>query len=165
MTTYDKKTLEQLWDGKLRPEELRHIQSQFKDTDRFRKFLGYCQERVEWDDRIILPLQPHLFIVQKPDGRRIIKCDCGHEFGDYRENWKLQAQVFVRDTEESLQEVYPPMMHSDPEWMVLREFYCPGCASLLEVEAVPPGYPIIQDFQPDLETLYKEWLGEDLPNP
>jgi acetone carboxylase gamma subunit len=64
-----------------------------------------------------------------------------------------------------LQEVYPPMMHSDPEWMVLREFYCPGCASLLEVEAVPPGYPIIQDFQPDLETLYKEWLGEDLPNP
>ncbi len=163
MTTYDKNTLEKLWEGKLSPEELRHIQSRFKDADRFKKFLEYCRERVKWDDRILLPLQPHLFIVQKPDGKRIIKCDCGHEFGDYRENWKLEARMFVRDTDRALQEIYPPMMHCDTEWMVMREFYCPGCLSLLEVEAVPPGYPVIHDFQPDIETFYREWLGEELP--
>jgi len=40
-------------------------------------------------------------------------------------------------------------------------FYCPGCYTVLEVEAVPPGYPILHDFQPDLETFYSEWLGEE----
>jgi len=163
MTAYDKKTLEKLWEGKLSHEELRPIQSQFKDAGRFEKFLEYCQERVEWDDKILLPLQPHLFIAQKPDGKRVIKCDCGREFGDYQRNWKLEARVFVRDSDESYQEIYPPMMHADPDWMVLREFYCPGCYCLLEVENVPPGYPIIHDFQPDLETLYRQWLGKELP--
>jgi acetone carboxylase gamma subunit len=55
------------------------------------------------------------------------------------------------------------MMHSDPEWMELREFYCPGCFALLEVEAVPPGYPVLFDFQPDIDGLY-EWLGLPLPS-
>jgi len=67
----------------------------------------------------------------------------------------------VRDTDETLREIYPAMMHCDPEWIVLREFYCPGCYTVLEVEAVPPGYPIVHDFQPDLETFYREWLGEE----
>jgi len=165
MTTYDKKTLQKLWEGKLSHEELRPIQSRFKDSDRFEKFLEYCQDQVEWDDRILLPLQPHLSIVQKSDGKRVTKCDCGHELGDYQENWKLEARVFVRDSDETMQEIYPRLMHADPEWMVLREFYCPGCYSLLEVEAVPPGYPIVHDFQPDLEAFYGEWLGRQLPKP
>ncbi len=162
MASYDKKTLELLWEGKLPQKELQSVQSHFKDKDRFRKFLEYCSERVPWDDRILLPLQPHLFVVERPDGKRITKCDCGFEFGDYRENWKLEARIFVRDTEETLQEIYPPLMHSDPDWMVLREFYCPGCFALLEVEMAPPGYPIIHDFQPDLETFYRDWLGQEL---
>ena len=101
--------------------------------------------------------------MQKPGGQRVVKCDCGHEFGDYRENWKLAAQIYVRDTEEAYTEMYPEMMHALPEWMELREFFCPGCYALLEVEAVPPGYPIVFDFLPDLETFYREWLGKDLP--
>jgi acetone carboxylase gamma subunit len=47
--------------------------------------------------------------------------------------------------------------------MELREFYCPGCFTLLEVEAVPPGYPVLFDFQPDIEGFY-EWLGLPLPS-
>jgi acetone carboxylase gamma subunit len=47
--------------------------------------------------------------------------------------------------------------------MEIREFICPGCASLLEVEAAPPGYPIVFDFLPDLEGFYREWLGRELP--
>ncbi len=39
---------------------------------------------------------------------------------------------------------------------------CPGCRTQLEVEAVPPGYPVIFDFEPDLETFYREWLGREL---
>jgi N-methylhydantoinase A/acetone carboxylase beta subunit len=47
----------------------------------------------------------------------------------------------------------------DPEWMVLRKFYCPGCQAQLDVEAVPPGYPFIFDFQPDLEAIKKTVEG------
>ena len=92
-----------------------------------------------------------------------IKCDCGHEFCDYRENWKLEALINVRETVESLREIYPDKMHGDPEWNALREYFCPGCKTLLEVEAVPPGYPVIHDFVPDLEGFYEDWLGRPLP--
>jgi acetone carboxylase, gamma subunit len=50
----------------------------------------------------------------------------------------------------------------DPRWMELREVICPGCTTLLEVEACPPGYPIVHDFQPDLEGFYRDWLGQPL---
>ena len=46
--------------------------------------------------------------------------------------------------------------------MELRELICPGCAALLEVEAVPPGYPLTFDFLPDLETFYSDWLGREI---
>jgi len=162
MPEYDLKTLEKLMDGELPWSEVKGIMSSFKDPDRFDKVVSILQGRVPWEDRILLPLAPHLYIVEKEDGSRVVKCDCGHEFGDYHENWKLQALVYVRDTEEKLQEIYPPMMHSDPELVVLREYFCPGCKAQLEVEAVPPGYPIIFDFEPDLETYYRDWLGRDL---
>ena len=162
MTEYDLSTLEQLIDGKLPWNEVKGIMSSFKDPDRFDKVVQILQGRVPWEDRILLPLSPHLYIVEKEDGSRVVKCDCGHEFGDYHDNWKMQALVYVRDTEEQMQEVYPPLMHSDPEMVTLREYFCPGCKTQLEVEAVPPGYPVIFDFEPDLETFYREWLGREL---
>lgn len=162
MTEYDLSTLEQLIDGKLPWNEVKGIMSSFKDPDRFDKVVRILQGRVPWEDRILLPLSPHLYIVEKEDGSRVVKCNCGYEFGDYQENWKMQALVYVRDTEEQMQEVYPPLMHSDPEMVTLREYFCPGCKTQLEVEAVPPGYPVIFDFEPDLETFYHEWLGRDL---
>jgi acetone carboxylase gamma subunit len=62
-----------------------------------------------------------------------------------------------------MREIYPRFAHSDPDWMQLREFFCPSCARLLEVEAVPPGYPVIHDFLPDVEGFYTGWLGRELP--
>jgi acetone carboxylase gamma subunit len=162
MPAYDRETIEQLIDGNLPWAEVRGIMSSFKDPGRFDTYVAVLQDRVPWDDRILLPLALHLYIVEKTDGTRVVKCDCGHEFGDYHSNWKLSANVFVRDTDEKLGEVYPPLMHSDPNWIVLREYYCPGCNTMLEVEAVPHGYPVIFDFQPDLETFYREWLGREL---
>lgn len=162
MPSYDRETIEKLIDGKLAWGEVKGIMSSFKDPERFDKYVEILQERVSWEERILLPLALHLYVVEKADGSRVVKCDCGHEFGDYRENWKMAANVFVRDTDEKLQELYPPLMHSDPRWIVLREYYCPGCNTMLEVEAVPHGYPVIFDFQPDLETFYREWLGREL---
>jgi acetone carboxylase gamma subunit len=34
----------------------------------------------------------------------------------------------------------------------------------LEVEAVPPGYPVVFDFLPDIDTFYEKWLGKPVPS-
>ena len=47
--------------------------------------------------------------------------------------------------------------------MHLREYYDPESGVLLEVEAVPPGYPMVHDFKPDIDTFYREWLGMPAP--
>jgi acetone carboxylase, gamma subunit len=158
----DKDTLRDLVDEKLPRGQVRAIQSGFKDADRFDKYLEILQERVDWPEQIVLPFGEHLYIA-KSNGNYRVKCDCGHEFCDYRENWKLEALINVRETVESLREIYPDKMHGDPEWNALREYFCPGCKTLLEVEAVPPGYPVVHDFVPDLEGFYEDWLGRPLP--
>jgi acetone carboxylase gamma subunit len=162
MPSYDRQTLEQLLDGTLPWPQIHAIMSGYKDPDRFEKMIAIYQDRVDWTDRILLPYGENLFIVETPAGERIVRCTCGHDFGDYRVNWKLSANIFVRNTQELIDEVYPKLMGSDPDWMELREFYCPSCQRQLEVEAVPPGYPIVFDFEPDLEALYRDWLGKPL---
>jgi acetone carboxylase gamma subunit len=160
----DKETLRDLVDEKLPRAQVRAIQSSYKDADRFDKYVALLQERVSWDETIVLPFGEHLYIVWKKDpDRYVVKCDCGHEFCDYRENWKLEALIYVRETDAELQEIYPEMMSGDPAWNSIREYICPGCKTLLEVEAVPPGYPVVHDFLPDLEGFYSDWLGRALP--
>lgn len=163
MVTYDKKTLERMIDGKLSWDELKPIISGRKDSNRFDLILEILQDRVSWKEKIILPLHEHLHIVAK-DGQRIVKCDCGYEFGDYKNNWKIKSRVRVRDTFKDIEELYPKDMGSDPEWIELREYFCPGCFTLLDVESVPPGYPTIFNFLPDIDIFYKNWLGKQAPD-
>ncbi len=159
----DKKTLERMIDGDLSWEELKPIIAGRKDPNRFDKMLEILQERVPWQEKIILPRHEHLYIISK-DGQRIVKCDCGYEFGDYKINWKLKCKIRVRDTFELIEELYPKDMGCDPDWEELREYYCPGCFALLDTEAVPPGYPIIFNFLPDIDTFYEKWLGRNPPD-
>ena len=159
----DKKTLERMMEGDLKWEELKPIISGSKDQNRFGKVMDILQEKLNWKEKILLPLHEHLYIVAK-EGERIVKCDCGYEFGDYHINWKLKCKIRVRDTFESIEKLYPKLMGSDPKWEVLREFFCPNCFTLLDVEAVPPGYPIIFNFLPDIDAFYKKWLGRNPPD-
>lgn len=154
----NKQTLADLIDGKLPWNIVHQIMAGPKDANRLLTYLQILQERVSWYEKILLPLTEHLYIVQK-DKERIVKCDCGQEFGSYSQTWKLNALIYVRDTEEKLEEIYRGPRKPDPNKSEIREFYCPRCGTLLEVDAVPPGYPILLNFLPDLETLYKDWLG------
>jgi acetone carboxylase gamma subunit len=72
--------------------------------------------------------------------------------------------IHVRDTDERLQEIYRGSEKPDPTWVQLREYYCPGCGTQLEVEAVPRGCPPDFEFLPDLDTFYQDWLGRPLPD-
>ena len=156
-------TLAALLDGELPGRQVREMQAGFKDGERFRTYLRVLEGRWPFDDdRILLPFGLHLCIVELPDGRRVVKSDSGHVFGDYRENWKLNARVYVRRDRDAMLEIYPDKMHPDPRWNELREYYDPVSFRLLDVESVPPGYPVVHDFLPDLEAFYADWLGEPL---
>jgi acetone carboxylase gamma subunit len=161
-TSYPEEVIRKLIKRELPWEDLRKMMSEFKDTDRFEKYIKVLQELTGWKEKIVLPLSEHLMIVNK-DGKFIIKALCGQELGDYRDNWKLKVLIYVRDTAEKFREIYPEPLTPDPEWCEIREFICPGCGTLLDVDVVPPGYPIIKEFEPDIETFYTKWLKKPLP--
>ena len=163
MTSYNKEDLRDMYQGTLPWNKTFEIMSKPKDDDRFDKYIEILQERVSYSEKILMPLGEHLNVVQK-GAERIVKCDCGHEFGDWRQNWKLEALIYSRDNNEKLEEIYPGIKCPDPDLCEVREFYCPECASMLMVEAVPAGYPLVFDALPDLDTFYREWLGKPLPD-
>ena len=162
MTSYPKETIRDLIAGRLPWHETKLIMSSYKDADRFDKYREILQEDLGNAATVVLPIGEHLTIVAS-EGELVVQCRCGHSFGDYKRNWKLTAQILVRDTDESLEEIYPGNRKPDPNWMEIREYICPECATLLEVEAVPPGYPVVFDFLPDLQTFYEEYLGTPFP--
>jgi len=159
-----KSTIESLLEGRLPWDEVKKLlRTHNKEDARFWTYLEVLQERVPWKNRILLPLTDHLFIVRGEDGGRIVKCDCGYEFGDYRINWKFSSNVYVRKTIEEFKEAYTvDPCPIDPQLVEIREYYCPGCSTQVAVENVPPGYPPLFDMLPDLDNFYREWLGSPL---
>ena len=134
-----------------------------KDKDRFFKYIQVLQEKVPFDDRILLRLGDKLYIVSKGQGQRVTQCECGHVFGDYRENWKLHCKIRTRTSQEDMAKVFDPSP-AVPEagWQEVREFFCPNCATQHAVEVVAPGYPIVFEMLPDLDKFYREYLGQPL---
>lgn len=91
----------------------------------------------------VLDLTPYVRVVEDEEGQRATICTvCGTVHGDARENFKLFCLVYERDPVEVHAEFAP-----DKEWMIYREFYCPGCGTQVEVEATPPGMPILHDVE------------------
>jgi acetone carboxylase gamma subunit len=164
MPTYTREQIGNMVDGKLQSDSVHRMLSMPKDPERFEIYLDVLQEKVSWKDKIILPLGPHLYIVQSlADKKWVTKCSCGHIFGDYRENWKLNALLYVRDSEEAMSQVYPKLMAPDTKWQVYREYCCPTCGIMQDIEAPTPWYPVIHDFEPDIEAYYNEWVHLPLP--
>ncbi|QOT78780.1 acetone carboxylase subunit gamma [Cupriavidus basilensis] len=164
MSTYTSEQVKNLVDGKLDWDTTLRMLSMPKDAARFQLYVQALQKKLDWDDRIVLPLSPHMFIVQQAKTKQwVTQCDCGHVFCDYRENWKRHANVYVRDTDEAMAEVYPHLMAPDTQWQVYREYYCPKCGTMHDVEAPTPWYPVIHDFEPDIEAFYTDWVKLPLP--
>lgn len=160
-----KDQIEKLIDGSLSWQELRNdVLPDPKDDKRFETTRRILQERVDWDEPILVPLNDHLYVVGTDDGRRV-KADCGHVLCDADDNWKMHCEVRVREDADELETVYTSWMSPDDDWTFqLREFFCPNCYEQLDVEAVPAGYPIRQKFEPDVDTFYEEWIGEPAPD-
>ncbi len=86
---------------------------------------------------------------------------CGCELGPARENYKTFCLVYERDP----QTIHPSYNQNglwdyglapDPDWCRIIEYYCPECATMLEVEYLPPGHPITWDIQLDIDSLKRK---------
>lgn len=87
---------------------------------------------------------------------------CGHDLGDARGNYKEGTLVYDRNP----QEIHPPIIDPekyeytfspDPTFCRILEFYCPGCATQLEAEYLPPGHPPTVDMLWDVDDLRARW--------
>src|SRR3990172_6809058 len=105
MSEPTQETLERMIAGRSSWDEIVSVMRADKEPDRFRKYRAVLQARVRWPERILLPRGDHLSVGQRADGARVVKCDCGHEFADYRTNCKLESLVRVRNTESAISEI------------------------------------------------------------
>ena len=76
MSTYTQKQVADLVDGKLEWNTVHRMLSMPKDAQRFELFLKVLQARVPWDDAIVLPLGPHLFIAQDKATKQWVNKSC-----------------------------------------------------------------------------------------
>jgi acetone carboxylase gamma subunit len=79
---------------------------------------------------------------------------CGREIGDARENYKLGLVMRERHPAEIHSSgLNEPRFHPDPTWCRVVEMFCPGCATMVEVEYLPPGHPLTHDIEIDIDSL------------
>jgi acetone carboxylase gamma subunit len=90
---------------------------------------------------------------------------CGHDLGPAGSPYKEGCLVIDRDP----REVHPVFSEEkefnfsfDPEWVRLLEFVCPGCATLIETEYLPPGHPLTWDIEIDLDALEARYAAGEL---
>ena len=89
---------------------------------------------------------------------------CGHDLAPARENYKTGTLVYDRDPTEVHRPLIDPAQYEftfapDPAWCRILEFYCPGCATLIEAEYLPPGHPPTHDLEIDIDALRAQWAG------
>lgn len=164
MSDLDKHQIQQLIDGELSDHDLRNeVLPDPKDPERFEKVREVLQEKTDWDEPILVPLNDHLSVIGTDDGR-IVRAHCGEDLCDLDENWKKSCEVAIRRGDE-LNELYPEYQNVAPGWdFELREWFCPNCYTLIDVDPVPIGYPVIKPFDPDIDAFYEEWLGQSAPD-
>lgn len=89
---------------------------------------------------------------------------CGHALISARKNYKEGCLVYNRDP----QEIHPPVVEGDfnfspnPKWMRIIEFYCPSCGTQIETEYLPPGHPVTQDIEIDIDSLKRRLASGEI---
>jgi N-methylhydantoinase B/oxoprolinase/acetone carboxylase alpha subunit len=91
-----------------------------------------------------IPLTPYVKIAKGEKGGKVATCvQCGYAYCDAHENFKLYCLIYDRDPAE----IYPGSWAPKKDWMIFREFYCPGCGAQVEVEGTGVGTPIIHSVE------------------
>lgn len=75
----------------------------------------------------------------------IIRCCCGYQIGPASENYKQHALLRESPVQAAGPWVDPHNIGKGR--FVCREFFCPGCARLLDVEIAQQGEPLLWDVR------------------
>lgn len=88
----------------------------------------------------------HLKQVEDEDGEVVTCRNCGEELCPAGENYKEQALAKTMAIEDAGPLLNDPSEYVDDE-MEFRQFYCPGCATLLENEVILADLDPIHDSE------------------
>lgn len=102
------------------------------------------------------------YLVIDLDTERWVCRVCEQDMGSAHGNYKEGCLLYDRDPREIHQPILDPERYEytfspDPTYCRIVEFYCPGCATQIEVEYLPPGHPPQVDMLIDVEALRKQW--------
>ncbi|GAB3345153.1 acetone carboxylase subunit gamma [Modestobacter lapidis] len=81
--------------------------------------------------------------------------ECGQDLGDLRGNYKRGLLVAERDP----REIHEPVLEGEytfapkSDWIRIIEFYCPRCGRQVETQYLPPGHPLTQDTELDVDAV------------
>jgi acetone carboxylase, gamma subunit len=83
---------------------------------------------------------------------------CDHDIGPARAPYKEGLLVYERDPREIHRPILDPTLYEftyspDPKWCRIIEFYCPECGTMMENEYLPPGHPLTNDIELDIDKL------------
>jgi N-methylhydantoinase B len=88
----------------------------------------------------------HLEVVSA-DGQRAFRCSrCRHDMGPVSQNYKMRTMVIEGSIVDANPLVGDPARFIDDE-MVLRQYLCPGCMTLLDNEINRAGEPPLWDIE------------------
>lgn len=87
---------------------------------------------------------------------------CDNDMGDAHDSYKKSTLVYDRDPREIHQPIIDPTRYEytfspDPTYCRILEYYCPGCATQIETEYLPPGHPPTIDMLIDIDALRRQW--------
>ena len=93
-----------------------------------------------------------IHIENAPDRQdKIYRCvDCGHVLGPTSEDWKRYALVNLAP----LSKAQPTELAIETDRFSLREFYCPNCGTMFEVQMLATGEPDVVTFKID---SWQQW--------
>lgn len=89
-------------------------------------------------------LDVHLGLKRIDGEERIVCRHCGENICSRDRNYKRHLLSAVRSVEEAGPKINSPEEFVDDE-IEFRQYYCPGCGTLVENEFLPSGHDPIQD--------------------
>ena len=161
MTSYSKEVIRDLAAGTLPWPQTRRIMSAYKDDDRFFKIVAVLSgsRGLEGSD----PAADQRSSLHLPERRRARDPMRMRPF-----LWRLSQELEVQRRDQCAQHRgsaardLSEQRHSRSAMDGNPRVHLPRAARCTRSRPAAPGYPIVHDFEPDLEGFYRDWLEKPL---
>jgi N-methylhydantoinase B len=130
-------------DGEVEADRTRRLRAQIA-VARLERAEGDAHSATRHAVEAVHQIGAHFGVVAIGDSLRFTCTECGNDLADARGNYKDGCRFSDRPLEETNMLAVAPEQWVDAP-VVLREFYCPGCATILDSEMTSRGAPSLRD--------------------